>query len=66
MAAVFAVGFPVGLKAWIVRWRISLKLCCFLLPNVCGGCACSGVSSGTSDVDCVLEVVSTAVLFSVP
>ena len=65
MAAVFAVGFSVGLKAWIVRWRISLKLCCFLLPNVCGGCACSGGSSGFSGVDCVLEDVSNTKLYQV-
>ena len=42
-----------------------LKLCCFLMPSVCGGCVCSGDSSGTSGVDCVLENVSNAMLISV-
>ena len=64
VAAVCAVGFLVGLKAWIVCWRMFLKQCCFLLPNVCGGCACSGGSSGTSGVDCVLVDVSYFMLFS--
>ena len=35
------------------------------MPSVCGGCVCSGDSSGTSGVDCVLEVVSKTMLFSV-
>ena len=65
VAAVCAAGFLVGLKAWIVCWRMFLKLCCFLLPNVCGGCVCSGVSSGTKGVDCVLEDVSKTMLCSV-
>ena len=47
VAAVCALGFLVGLKAWIVCWRMFLKLCCFLFPIVCGGCVCSGASSGT-------------------
>ena len=36
-AAVCAVGVLVfsGLVAWIVCWRMFLKLCCFLFPNVC-------------------------------
>ena len=41
-------------------------LCYFLFPSVCGGCGCSGVSSGTSGVDCVLENVSNTMLNSVP
>ena len=36
-----------------------------LFPSVCGGCVCSGVSSGTKGVDCVLEDVSKTILFSV-
>ena len=64
VAAVCAVGFLVGLKAWVVCWRMFLKLCCFLLPNVCGNCVCSGGSSWTGGVDCVLEVVSNTLLFS--
>ena len=65
VAAVCAVGMLVGLVAWIVCWRMFLKLCCFLMPSVCGGCVCSGDSSGTSGVDCVLEDVSNTMLFSV-
>ena len=65
MAAVFAVGILVGLVAWIVCWRMFLSLCCFLLPNVCGGCLCSGGSRWTSGVNCVLEDVSNTMLFSV-
>ena len=65
VAAVCAVGFLVGLEPWIVSWRMFLILCCFLLPSVCGGCVCSGDSSGTSGVDCVLEDVSNTMLFSV-
>ena len=42
-----------------------LTLYCFLLPNVCGGRLCSGGSSGTGGVDCVLEDVSNTMLFSV-
>ena len=42
-----------------------LKLCCFLMPSVCGGCVCSGDSSGTSGVDCVLEDVSNTMLIFV-
>ena len=45
--------------------RLFLILCCFLLPKVCGGCLCSGGSSGTGGVDCVLEDVSKTMLFSV-
>ena len=63
-AAVRAVGVLVGLVAWIVCWRMFLSLCCFLLPSVCGGCVCSGGSSWTGGVDCVLEVVSNTMLFS--
>ena len=65
VAAVCAVGILVGLVAWIVCWRMVLTLCCFLLPDVCGSCLCSGASSGTGGVDCVLEDVSNAMLFSV-
>ena len=64
-AAVCAVGVLVGLVAWIVCWRMFLILCCFLLPNVCGGCLCSGGSSGTGGVDRVLEDVSKTMVFSV-
>ena len=39
-------------------------LCCFLLPNVCGGCLCSGGSSETGGMDYVLEDVSNTMLFS--
>ena len=66
MAAVCAVGVLVGIVAWIVCWRMFLILCCFLLPSVCGGCVCSGDSSGTRAVDCKLEDVSNTMLFSVP
>ena len=59
------MGVLAGLVAWIVYLSIFLKLCCFLMPSVCGGCVCSGDSSGTSGVDCVLEVVSKTMLFSV-
>ena len=64
VAAVCAAGILVGLVAWIVCWRMFLILCCFLLPNVCCGCVCSGDASGTSGVDCVLEDVSKTMLFS--
>ena len=46
-------------------WRMVLILCCFLFPSVRGRCVCSGDTSGTSGVDCVLEDVSNLVLFSV-
>ena len=32
-----------------------LILCFFLFPSVCGGCLCSGGSSGTGGVDCLWE-----------
>ena len=41
-----------------------LLLCCLLFPSVCGGCVCSGGSIWTGGVDCVLEVVSNTMLFS--
>ena len=63
-AAVRAVGVLVGLVAWIVCWRMFLILYCFLLPNVCRGYVCSGGSSGTGGVVCVLEDVSNNTLFS--
>ena len=66
MADVCEVGILVGLVAWIVCLRMFLTLCCFLLPYVCGGCLCSGGSSGTGGMDCVLEDVSNTMLFSVP
>ena len=65
VATVFAVGLVVGLVSWIVCWRIFLILYCFLLPSVCGDCVCSGGSSGTGGLDCVLEDVSNTMLFSV-
>ena len=65
MEAVCAVGVLVGVVAWIVCWRMVLIICCFLLPNVCGGCVCSRGSSGTGGVDCVLEDVSKTTLLSV-
>ena len=65
MAAVGAVGVLVGLLVWILCWIMILKLCCFLLSTVCGGCVCSGDSSGTSGMDCVLEDVSNPMLISV-
>ena len=65
MAAVCPVGVQVGLKGWIVCWRMFLILCCFLLPS-CGGCVCSWDSNGTSGVDCVLEDVSNTMLFLLP
>ena len=64
-AAVCAVGVLAGLLAWIACWRLFLNLCCFLFPSVCDFCVSSGDSSGTSGVDCVLEVVSKTMLFSV-
>ena len=42
---------------------IFLILCCFLLPSLCGGCFCSGVSSGTASVDFVLDDDSKTMLF---
>ena len=65
VADLCAVGVLVGLVAWIVCWRMILILRCFLFPRVCGSCVCSGDSSGTSGVDCVLEDVSNFMLFSV-
>ena len=65
VAAVWAVGVLVGLVGWFVFWKTFLIQCCFLLPNVCGGRACSGGSSGSSGVDCVLEDFSNTTLFSV-
>ena len=50
----------------LVAWRIFLILCCFLLPSVCCGSVCSRGSSGTGDMDCVLEDVINTMLFSVP
>ena len=66
VAAVCAVGILVGLVAWIVCWRMFLVLCCFLLPIVCCGSVCIGVSSGTGGKGCVLEDGSNFMLFSVP
>ena len=54
VATVFAVGVRVGLKAWSVSWKMFLILFCFLLPSVCGDCVCSGGSSGTAGLDCVM------------
>ena len=64
VAAVFALGVLVGLVAWIVCWKVFLILCCFLLPIACGDCVCSGGSSGTGGLDCVLEDFSNTMLFS--
>ena len=59
-----------------VQWRFLLDwwpgLCVgrcfyyvvFFLPSVCGDCVCSGGSSGTACLDCVLEDVSKTMLFS--
>ena len=65
MATVRAVEVLVGLVAWIVCWKMFLILCCFLLPSVCGGSVCTGGSSGTGGLDCVLEDVSNSMLSSV-
>ena len=65
VATVFAVGVLVGLVAWIKFWKVFPILCSFLLPSVCGDCVCSGGSSGTAGLDCVLEDVSKTMLFSV-
>ena len=65
MATVCAVEVLVGLVAWIVCWKMFLILCCFLLPSVCGGCVCTGGSSGTGGLDYVMEDVSKTMLFSV-
>ena len=32
---------------------------------MCGGCVCSGFSSGNKGVDCALEDISKTMLFSV-
>ena len=64
-ANVFAMGVLVGLVSWIVCWRIFLILYCFLLPSVCGDCVCSGSSSGTAGLGCVLEDVCNNMLFFV-
>ena len=63
VATVCAVDVLVGLVAWIVCWKMFLKLC-FLCCLVCGDCVCSGGSSGTGGMDCVLEDVSYTMLFS--
>ena len=54
-----------GMVASIMSWKMFPILCCFLLPSVCGDCVCSGGSSGTSGLGCVLEDVSNNILFSV-
>ena len=64
-AAVCAVGVLVGLVACFVSWRMFPILCYFMFPSMCCGSVCSGGSSGTSGVDCVLEDVSIFMLFSV-
>ena len=64
VAAVCAVGILVGLVASIVLEDVS-NTTLFLFPSVCGGCVCSGVSSGTRAVDCKLEDVSNTMLVSV-
>ena len=64
VAAVCAVGILVGLVASIVLEDVS-NTTLFLFPRVCGGCVCSGVSSGTRAVDCKLEDVSNTMLVSV-
>ena len=64
MANVCAVEVLVGLVAWIVCWKMFLKLCCFLLPSVCIDCVCSGGSSETGGLDFVLEDVSNTMFFS--
>ena len=40
---------------WVLCWMIFLILCYFLFPSVCGGCLCSGGSSGTAGVGFVLD-----------
>ena len=65
VAVVCAVGILVGLVAWIVLEDVSITSL-FLFPSVCGDCVCSGVSSGTKAVDCMLEDVSNTIFFSVP
>ena len=42
-----------------------LILCYFLFPSLCGGCLCSGISSGTASVVYVLDDVSNTTLISV-
>ena len=54
VAAVCPVEVLVGLVAWIVCWKMFLILFSFLLPSVCGDCVCSGGSSGTAGLDCVM------------
>ena len=51
------------LVAWFVCWRMFLILCVCLLP-VCCGSVCSGGSSGTGGMDCMLEDGSNTMLFS--
>ena len=53
------------LVVWIFCWMMFLILCSFLLPSFCGGCLCSGISSGTASVDFVLDDVSNLTLNSV-
>ena len=65
VAALCALRVLAGLVARVVCWRMVLIFCCFMLPNVCGGCVCSGGSSATGGVDCVLEDVSNTMLLSV-
>ena len=55
----------VELVVWIFCWMMFLILCSFLLPSLCGGCLCSGISSGTACVDFVLDDVSNLTLISV-
>ena len=64
MAPVCAVEVLKGLLVWILCWMMFLKLCCFLLPSLCGGCWCSGGSIGTASVNFVLDNDSNDMLFS--
>ena len=50
---------------WIFCWMMFLIFCCFLLPSLCGGCLCSGISSETASEDFVLDDVSNTTLISV-
>ena len=65
VAAPFAVGVLAEMLAWFACWRMFLIFCCFVFPSLCDFCVSSGVFSGTSGVDCVLEDVSNTRLFYV-
>ena len=61
--ALWAVGTLAGLVAWIVCWRMFPILCYFMFPSMCCGSVCSGGSSASLGLDCVLKDVFNTVFF---